>query len=491
MGQPDWRFSAHGRDWSAWEVSALILRKLAADVERTTGEAASRVVVTVPAYFGDEERQATRRAGEIANLQVLDIINEPTAAAYSYGLTNRSAAEAEHVLVYDLGGGTFDVTVLKVEAEALTTVATDGNHQLGGADIDKDLADELGHRIMEDTGSTNSPLDEPEVAQYLLSRAEAAKRQLSGKQSTTVHYVHEGKPGKITLTQQELNDLAANVVEQTLELTSSVLAAAKDRGVDKIDRLLLVGGQSKMPVIAEQLQQRFGLNGELKDPDLAVVRGAALYGYKKQLEQQATKDLVDSGAIAPGQQVIDASDEDLNDVLDAGTASANPAMRLADMRRMLKTQITNVLSRGVGVVAVRDPSRPDDVYAYFLAHRNDPLPLSRESVFYTLVADQPSVQFTVFEQGGNEESESVEDNNTLGEGVIADIPPGYPEGTPIKVLLTMTESGVLELRAQHPGQSVPLQMRLETAEAARDPRAVAEAKKRISGVAVAEETAGS
>lgn len=483
MGEPDWSHESHGKSWTAAEVSSLILRKLAADAERVSGEPVSRVIITVPAYFGDEERSATRRAGQIAGLEVVDILNEPTAAAYSFGLGEMSAGSG-NVLVYDLGGGTFDVTVIHIDEKSLTTIATAGNHHLGGADIDRDLAEELAHRITEETGDSSNPMDDAEQAQYLLSRAEAAKRALSEKMSTPVFYVHQGKPGKLTLTQDELNELASNVVDQTLELTEAVLGAAKEKGIASIDRLLLVGGQSKMPLIAQRLRERFNLEGELRDPDLAVVRGAAWYGYKVAIEDAVKRDLVDSGAIKPGQSIRDASSEAIDAVV--ANLGGNTTMSPTEVRRLAEIEVTNVLSRGLGVLVVRDPAKPDDLRALFLAHQNEPLPMTRESELATLFDDQSQVDFEVCQQGGNEESDAVEDNEILGVGSIRDIPRGYRAGTPIKVLLNILQSGELNLRFQHPGASEPLELTLHTTGAGRDASSTRESRRKISGVAVQE-----
>ncbi|MEA2181617.1 MAG: hypothetical protein QOF69_802, partial [Solirubrobacteraceae bacterium] len=135
MGEPDWRFDAGGREWSAAGVSSLVVGALARDAERATGEKVQDVIITVPAYFGNEERKQTKLAGELAGLNVLDLINEPTAAAYSYGFGQEGAAD-ETVLVYDLGGGTFDITIIRLEGRDIRVVATDGDHELGGANWD-------------------------------------------------------------------------------------------------------------------------------------------------------------------------------------------------------------------------------------------------------------------------------------------------------------------------------------------------------------------
>jgi len=180
MGDSDWRFAAHGEEYSAPAIASQVLKSLAIDAARVTGQPVSDVVVTVPAYFGDEERKATKLAGELAGLNVVDIINEPTAAAFSYGFAQEGSA-AHTVLVYDLGGGTFDCTVISLSDKNISVVATDGDHALGGADWDDQLAQYLSQKFREAAPDAGDPLDDTYGAQDLITSAEDVKQALTGR----------------------------------------------------------------------------------------------------------------------------------------------------------------------------------------------------------------------------------------------------------------------------------------------------------------------
>ena len=182
MGDAEWRFAAGGRDWSASGVSSLVLGSLARDAERATGEPVHDVVITVPAYFGNEERKATKLAGELAGLNVIDLINEPTDAAYAYGFGldgSRVGAKDETVLVYDLGGGTFDITIIELSGNDIRVVATDGDHELGGANWDAELAVLLSERFLMAKPAAPDPYDDVYSEADLVTQAEDIKQSLS------------------------------------------------------------------------------------------------------------------------------------------------------------------------------------------------------------------------------------------------------------------------------------------------------------------------
>jgi len=313
MGEADWRFAAHGQEYSASAVSSQILRSLANDAARAMGQAVSDVVITVPAYFGDEERKATKLAGELAGLNVVDIINEPTAAAFSYGFAQEGSA-AHTVLVYDLGGGTFDSTVISLAEKNISVVATDGDHALGGADWDDRLAQYLSQKFGEAAPAAGDPLDDTYGAQDLITSAEDVKQALTTRESVDALVVFGADRASVTVTRQTFEELTSALLERTITLTQKVLTAAQEKGVQGIDKVLLVGGMSKMPVVARRLAEALPElpPAELTDPDLAVAKGAAIYGQKKELESFVISDLVAQGKLAEGQTIADANPVDLN-----------------------------------------------------------------------------------------------------------------------------------------------------------------------------------
>lgn len=457
MGDSEWRYLVHGKEWSAPAISALILKALAADAQRQLGVDVQDVVVTVPAYFGDEERKNTKLAGEYAGLNVVDIINEPTAAAFSYGFASQGSGN-ETVLVYDLGGGTFDVTVIQLEAKRIAVVATDGDHALGGADWDDRVAAHLSERFLAECPGAEDPLDDSYGAQDLISSAEDAKQTLSHRDSTDVLVVHGGHRANISISRAEFEQITSTLLRRTIELTRAVLKAAEARGLTSIDKVLLVGGSSKMPAVAARLKEEFGFDAQLTDPDLAVAKGAAIYGQKKEIEQVIIDDLVAQGKLQEGQTIDQASGVDLEKVVENAAASYGmPTETVADL---VETEVQNVCSRGFGLFIQRDGS--DDLMATFLTHRNDRLPLVVTDTFYTVVDNQTEVFLQVFEQGGSEESDRPDDNNVLISGSITGIPAGHVKGTAVNVSFSMGSDGILDVTARHVAKDEPLQLRVET-----------------------------
>jgi molecular chaperone DnaK (HSP70) len=476
MGDGEWRFvpagAPPGTAWSAPAVSGLILSALISDAELTGGEPVRDVVITVPAYFGDEDRRATVLAGEYAGLNVVDVINEPTAAALSYGfarfevgsrrtLAGPSAADEEVALVYDLGGGTFDVTIVELADRRVSVVAIDGDHQLGGADWDEKLVLHLADAFTAKFPTLPDLLDDGAAAQTLSLAAEQARRELTDRTVTVVRVEHAGAALDVELTRAELERLTSGLLDRTITLTRAAVTAATERGARGVDRVLLVGGASRMPAVARRLSDEFGVPVELSDPDLAVAKGAAIYGEKKALERLVVSDLVTRGQLADGAGVDAADPADL----DAACRRLADALGLpaARVRRTVEVQVINVISRGFGVLAL---DRFGEHGAVFLVHRNDRLPVVVRRPFGTVRDDQDAVTVYVVEQAGGTESRRLDDNKIIAEAEIADIPPGYPAGTEIEITFRMGFDGILEVTARHEGLADrPLTVRVETSAA--------------------------
>ncbi|MEA2234658.1 MAG: hypothetical protein QOD83_4474 [Solirubrobacteraceae bacterium] len=444
MGEPDWRFDAGGREWSAAGISSLVVGALARDAERATGEKVQDVIITVPAYFGNEERKQTKLAGELAGLNVLDLINEPTAAAYSYGFGQEGAAD-ETVLVYDLGGGTFDITIIRLEGRDIRVVATDGDHELGGANWDSELAGLLAERFLAERPEAPDPFDDVYAEADLMTQAEEVKQSLTQRDRADVMVSSGAERASVKVTREDFEEATRSLLNRTLELTRRALDAASELGTSQIDRCLLVGGSSKMPAVARRLQEEFGFAGQLADPDLAVAKGAALYGQKKLLERTV-------------QQATDAG-VDLTKAM--ADVAAEHGMTSEAVESVVQTQIVNVCSQGFGVIALHDNVDT----AVFLVHRNDAVPLRVEETFYTMTDDQSTISVQVFEQGGADESANPSDNTILVRGEIADLPPGYPRGTEVTVRMAMGGDGILTVTAHHAAQLQPLTLQVDTGSA--------------------------
>ena len=465
MGDGEWRFVSHGKAWSAPAVSSLILRALINNTALNTATAVHDVVITVPAYFGDEERRATRLAGEYAGLTVVDVISEPIAAALSYGFArfdSTSDDDAEEVaLVYDLGGGTFDVTVVELAERRVAVVSIDGDHELGGADWDEKLAVHLARAFTAAHPDAEDPLDDSLGSQALILAAEKAKRELTEATSTTVRVAHDGHEVEVPVSREEFEGLTRSLLDRTLELTRQAVRAARERGVRRIDRVLLVGGCSRMPAVAARLTEELGVPTQLADPDLAVAKGAAIYGEKKSVERLVAGDLTTRGQLLDGAPIGSASPADLQ----AACARLAEALGVTadQVRRTIEVQVLNVCSRGFGVMAV---GMSGDLEAVFLVHRNDRLPVAVRRSFGTMHDDQEVVTVRVIEQGGGAESTDAHLSKIIAEVSITEIPPGYPAGSQIEITLEMGFDGILELTARHEGLADrPLKAQIETSAA--------------------------
>jgi molecular chaperone DnaK len=459
MGDAEWRFVAHGTAWSAPAVSSLILKSLVADAGFATGEEPSAAVITVPAYFGDEERRATVLAGTYANLDVVEVLSEPIAAALSYGFGRldgapelSKAGPSETVLVYDLGGGTFDATVIELADRRISVLAVEGDHQLGGADWDERIALHLSRRFCADNPDAEDPLDDSAGSQALVLAAERAKLQLSDAERTEVVVTHDGARATVALSRDELEEMTAPLLRRTLDLTRSCLDEAARRGVAQVDRVLLVGGSSRMPAVAELLRRELDLDPQLHDPDLAVARGAAIYGEKSELERMVAADLRSRGRLRDGAPLDDALSADL----DAACRRVADAfdVPLSQVRRAVEIRVDTVVSRGFGVLAVN--AQLGRLEVSWLVHRNDRLPIRTSRSFGTVRNDQPTIEVTVVEQQGQAESARAKDAKVLIAGEITGIPPGYGEGSEVRVTFEMGFDGVLHVTAFHVDAALPL-----------------------------------
>lgn len=275
----DYRAKIDGREYSPQEISAMILSRMKADAEAYLGGSVTDAVITVPAYFSDAQRQATKDAGAIAGLNVLRIVNEPTAAALAFGIDKR---EKQKILVYDLGGGTFDVSVLDIDSDVVEVVATSGNNHLGGDDFDQCIVDYLISDFKKDTRIDLSR--DTTALQRVREAAEKAKIELSSAMQTTVSlpFIAAGKDGPVhlekALTRALFNQLTSHLVEATLEPLRQALADA-ELSASQLDKILLVGGSTRIPAVQEAVRKFTGKEPfRGVNPDECVAMGAALQG---------------------------------------------------------------------------------------------------------------------------------------------------------------------------------------------------------------------
>lgn len=313
MGDPYWRYdSESGHSYTPEEVSALILRRLKEDAELALGEPVTRAVITVPAYFDDARRTATKDAGHIAGLEVLRILNEPTAAALSFGIATSSEGIT---LVYDLGGGTFDVTLMKITDGTFDVIGTDGDSRLGGFDFDNRLIDFIAGKVQEMGGPDLA--DQPGDLAMLRERAEIAKRSLTSVTKTTVHVSVGGRPFGIQIQRSEFEEITTDLLDRTKDFTESVLQRANTTW-DEIDHVLLVGGSTRMPMVRTMLER---ISGKMPDlsvhPDLAVALGAAIQAAAEDAKATGGAHTGSFGRLLPGKplKIADVSSQSLGVLL--------------------------------------------------------------------------------------------------------------------------------------------------------------------------------
>lgn len=285
MGNADFRFMANGTEFSSAAVSTLILKKLLADAESAIGEEIEGAVITCPAYFGEEAKNATKVAGEnviLSNgkpLTVLKILDEPTAAAIAYADSRKENMD-KTVLIYDLGGGTFDCTVMKLKFEggskSVQVITTGGNHQLGGKDWDEQFANLVRTKFCEETGCDEEEMkNDPETAAWFSENIEKAKKMLTSRESTSLTPNFGGQRQKIEITRQEFDEATAGKLDETISLVNEMLEAKK-MSMNDIDEIILVGGSTYMPQITKKLEQEYGKPLAQYEPNKAVAMGAAL-----------------------------------------------------------------------------------------------------------------------------------------------------------------------------------------------------------------------
>ena len=379
-----------GKDYTPQEISAKILVKCKTDAEAFLGEKVESAVITVPAYFDDAQRQATKQAGEIAGLKVERIINEPTAAALAYGLEKKSG---ETIAVYDLGGGTFDISILEIGGGVFEVKATNGDTHLGGDDFDEKIVDWIAEEFKKENGVDLR--EDKQALQRVRDAAEKAKIELSSTQETDINqpYITQGKSGQplhlsLKLSRAKLEQLVSDLVESTLKPVEDCLKDAKIK-TSEVKEIIMVGGMTRMPLVNKTVKDFFGkAPNRSVNPDEVVAIGAAIQG----------------GVLG------------------------------GEVKDVLLLDVTP-LTLGIETLGSVRTS---------LIERNTTVPASKSQIFSTAAANQTQVEINVL-QG---ERPMAADNKSLGRFVLDGIPPA-PRGVPqIEVVFDIDANGILTVKAQ-------------------------------------------
>ena len=448
MGEPDVRFSGVADSpLSPQEVSAHILRKLVKDAQDYTRqeEPIKDVVITCPAYFGFSQKEATRQAGEIAGLNVRYVIPEPTAAAIFYGMTEDTSRK-QTVLVYDLGGGTFDVTVIEVNAGNIEVVCVAGDHNLGGANWDEDVATWFAEKFSEEHGTkTGELMDSDETWQELLDLAETAKKSLTSKTKHSTRVTYGTDRSRIEMTREEFDTITNGRLENTIMLTRNVLENAKDKGRHSVDKILLVGGSSYMPQIQERLKSEYPSIGEISllDPNQAVAKGAAVLGYKCYLDDEVMQRVAEQTGEDISNVTADAIPEAVRQRAEASVA-LDQGMQLTQMQSLTRKSIQNVTSKSFGIVAV-DAAGKEHVANLIVV--DEKVPASVTEKFSTVHEGQTSVIVRCMENTVHQKGYvDLETSDEIGKAELL-FARAVPKGAPLEFCFSLSDDGLLSVQA--------------------------------------------
>jgi molecular chaperone DnaK len=446
MGKPKEQFQRefNGKIYSAEELSALILRKLKSDAEKYLKEPVTDAVITVPAYFNDAERTATITAGQLAGLNVLQIINEPTAAAVAYGLDKLD--EDQTVFVFDLGGGTFDVTIMRIQGHGIQMLATNGDHRLGGKDWDDVIVNHVAEEF--DRAHGENPLLDLQSYQDLQSRALAAKIQLSSRPRTAIVHSHNGKSVKVEMTRQEFEQKTRHLVEKCKTICEMVLQEAQMEWSD-INKVLLVGGMTRMPMVREMVESLSPVPMvDDVNPDEAVAVGAAIQGILSLLKEEETT----------GEK----------------TVSENTRQQFSSREGGL-IQVTNITSHTLGVV-LWDEAHLEE-YVFPMIRKMTAIPAAARNSFGTASANMQRAVVRIVEG----ESTLPAECTPLGLCDV-ELPAFLPKGSPVELTYEYNANQVLEVAVNASGNQAKVRIERNTGLA---PDEVDRAAKSLGAIAVA------
>lgn len=433
----DWSTTQYGKVWSPEEIAAEILRKLAEWTTNQNGETVCDVVITVPAYFNFDQRNAIQRSGEAAGFNVHALVNEPTAAAISYGKTSDSSLD-ETVLVYDLGGGTFDTTVININAENITVICSGGDGSIGGRLWDERLIEYFKDSWQLQHGHEDI-LEDNVTHQTVAEQAEQFKRSLTSLEANSLFIQHRADRTEVSMTRDNFDHLTADLLAPTIFHIEQTMRIARDKGYPIITKILLVGGSSYMTQVKQEIENKFGLETLLYQPDQAVAKGAAYYARDIQI-----RNVLEESGLEPGDPNILKSLPFGTTVEDVQAATGNSGKRVVD-----------VASRNFGSIGLMPGSESVAYAIFYLIYKNSQVPSDIERDFVTTVDNQRSLEFSIVES--NIESPlDTEPISSGGQGadrfilpehatklghVYLPLPDSTAAGTPVTLRFRLSEDG--------------------------------------------------
>lgn len=420
-------------DLTPTEISARILKSIVTEAnDAYDGKPCNDVIITCPAYFGTVARAQTKQAGEIAGLNVVRIINEPTASAIAYGQKFTDDTE-KYVLVYDLGGGTFDITLIRIRGKSFKVIVTGGNARLGGYDWDLRLAHRLLGFYNSECSSNYSFDNNIAMKNQFMLFAEDVKKALTAKEQTKANIGWEGKSFQVSVSRKDFDIWTKDLLDETIMLTKKLLSEAEKRGVvlDSNTDILLVGGSSRMPQVAQRLHQEFEKTGcriLLRDPDECVAKGAALVG-----------------------KITDFSED-----IDSSDSSESPPIP-----HEAPFSFYDVTAKTYGTDFLLTSAENDQHGVYNIIFANSTLPVQAECTFFTIKDNQREVQLFIYESDARARTIMAQEAVVLDNEHHLQLPQNLPQNTPIEVRFEIDRQGILHVQANADSASVDFDLKVK------------------------------
>lgn len=479
MSNETWKRTADGKEYGPVEISSLILGRLVKDAQKTGGHEVKDVVITCPAYFGELERLRTRQAGELIGLNVLEILDEPVAAAINYGLEVENV-KGQNVIVYDLGGGTFDVTVISIGADSekmdIRVICTEGDHQLGGKNWDDRIVQYYLTEFQESTGTDivqGDPEDVHEAMYDLRIAAEQNKKRLTTLSEVAYKITFDGNRTNVTLTREKFDEMTADLLDRTIVLTDKVLQIAKDKGVSKIDTFLLVGGSTNMPQVETRIIEKYFLSLGVKpiyfDVNEAVAKGAAKEGeimlIKRELGQNDTHD---------SEELPAPSDDEI------GKLAVKLGKTPAQIKDAIAVRTRKVATKSYGIEALVGPNR--EKKASNLIIKQTEVPITVKERFEAADDDTYELPLIIYANDETAKCAEIDMCTKVGEALFV-LPQKLDQGMPIDIQFTLSDEGKLRLYAHDSTHNQTKEAEF-TPEGALTDEQMKEAKKQVGSLKV-------